>query len=125
MEEERRWVEGAVSGILTVHHRLETEAGALGTLTFPPFRLKGIFRTPDGRELVMQRIHWWRGGYELREGEAVRATAFPAGPLRRRLRIGFQGRTYMLEPFGFFRRGWWLWRISSSYYICMHAKMEV
>ena len=97
-----------VLGFFTTHHRIQTETGVLGECTFPAFSKGGIFRSADGRELVMGRTSWWRGWHELRENGIVVGTARPRGFWRRAMNVGFRGRVYGLEPAGFWSRGWYL-----------------
>jgi hypothetical protein len=53
-------IEVDVSGFFTTHHFLQTTANILGELTLPAFWSGGVFRAADGRELVVERISWWR-----------------------------------------------------------------
>ncbi|OQY20873.1 MAG: hypothetical protein B6I34_08195 [Anaerolineaceae bacterium 4572_32.1] len=57
-----------VSGLFTTHHYLQTATEVLGELTLPAFSKSGVFRTADGRELMVGRTSWWRGWHELRAG---------------------------------------------------------
>jgi len=101
-------IEVVVSGVFHSRHRLETAAGELGTFSFPAFRGGGVFRTPEGREWSVQRTGWWRPTYELRDGEALVATAHPRGAFRREVAVEYAGRTYVLRPLGFWARVWCL-----------------
>jgi hypothetical protein len=103
-------IEVTVSGAFTTHHRLETAAGSLGEFTFPTFRMHAVFRTADGRELLAQRVVWWRGQHELREGSVVLATARPSSFWSRALTIGFGGREYALWSDFWARR----WRLANA-----------
>ncbi|HEY76364.1 MAG TPA: hypothetical protein G4O00_09315 [Thermoflexia bacterium] len=98
--------ETVVSGLFTTRHRLETGAGLRGEFTFPAFRSVVRFRTPEGREWTARRVDWWRGEYELREGETVVATARPRRFLRREVEVEFGGRSYTLRPVRFWGRAW-------------------
>ncbi|MDY7075879.1 MAG: hypothetical protein SXV54_03040 [Chloroflexota bacterium] len=99
-------VEVIVSGISTTHHRLQTAAGTWGEFTFPALRTSGIFRTADGRELVVRRTNWWQYRHELREGETVLGTARMRSAFRREIVIQFGGWEYALKPGGLQTRHW-------------------
>jgi len=101
-------IEVVVSGFFTTHHSMQTAAGILGEFTLPAFSTSGVFRSPDGRELVVQRTSWWRGWHELREDGVVLGTARPRGFWRRTMSVGFRGLVCELEPMGFWSRGWYL-----------------
>ena len=95
-----------VSGLFTTHHHLHTEMGALGKLTFPAFAQAATYRTPDGRELLMQKTHWLGTGYELLEGDTVRGSADRSSLFDRGLDLQLDGRQYRLEPTGWLSRDW-------------------
>ena len=99
-------VEVVVSGFFTTHHYFQTATGDLGELMLSTFSKGGVFRAADGRELMVQRTHWWRGWHELREGGVVMGTARPRGFWQQRMSVGFRGLAYELEPTGFWSRGW-------------------
>ena len=99
-------IEVVVSGFFTTHHLLQTAAGILGELTLPAFNRTGVFRSADGRELVVERTSWWRGWHELRENAVVLGTACPRGFWRRTIEVGFRGAMYELVPASFWSRGW-------------------
>jgi hypothetical protein len=101
-------IEVDVSGFFTTHHHLRTGAGNVGEFTFPAFSQSAVYRTADGRELLMQKTHWLGGGHELVEGQAVRGTADRPGLFRRDLLVKLDGQEYTLEPQGFFKQGWYL-----------------
>ncbi len=101
-------IEVDVSGFFTTHHQFQTRSGSLGKFTFPAFSQHGIYRTPDGRELLMQKTHWLSSAHELVEGETVRGRADRAGLFRRDIAIWFDGRKYSLEPEGILSWGWYL-----------------
>ena len=101
-------IEVAVSGFFTTHHHFQTEWGGLGKCTFPAFSQHAIYRTAEGRELLMQKSHWLGSAHELVDGGSVRARADRAGLFRRDILIQFDGREYTLEPEGLFSRGWLL-----------------
>ncbi|HID90070.1 MAG TPA: hypothetical protein EYH27_01950 [Anaerolineales bacterium] len=111
-----------VSGLFTTYHRLETAAGMRGTFTFPAFRSFGLFRTPEGREWTARRTSWWRGEYELREGETVLATARPRGLLRREVEVTFGNRSYTLQPVRFWGRVWRLCDEAGTPVLEVHPK---
>jgi hypothetical protein len=97
-----------VSGFFTTHHYLQTSSGILGEFTFPAFSQHGVYRTLDGRELLMQKTHWLGTAHELIEGEIVRGWADRPGLFRRDLVVQFDGREYSLEPEGLLSQGWFL-----------------
>lgn len=97
-----------VSGFFTTHHHFRTEAGTWGKFKFPAFADRGIFGAPDGRELVMQKSHWLGSAYELVDGERVRGKSDRRGMLSRDIVIEFDGRSYVLEPEGILKDGWFL-----------------
>lgn len=101
-------IEVDVTGFFTTHHRFQTEAGSLGSFTFPAFSQDGVFRTADGRELLMHKTHWLGTAHELVEGDVVHGTADRPGCFRTDLAIWFRGREYRLEPAGTFSDGWYL-----------------
>jgi hypothetical protein len=101
-------IEATVSGLFTTRHRLRAATGSLGEFTLPALRSDGIFRTREGRELEVRRTSWWRGEYELREGEAVLGTARARGAFRREIVVEFDGREYTLRAAGFWARRWQL-----------------
>ena len=101
-------IEVVVSGFFTTHHLLRTATGILGELTLPAFNRSGLFRSADGRELVVERTSWWRGWHELRENNVVLGTACPRGFWRRTIEVGFRGAMYELVPTSFWSRGWLL-----------------
>lgn len=109
---ERTWtideIEVDVSGFFTTHHHFEIREGAWGELTFPAFCDYGEFRTADGRELLMRKVHWLGSAHELLEGPIVRGTADRRGLLCREMVIQFDGTKYLLEPGGFLSQGWYL-----------------
>ena len=80
--------------------------GSLGKFKFPAFAQSAIYRTPDGRELLMQKTHWLGTGHELVEGDTVRGTADRSGLFDRGLELQFGGRKYRLEPTGWLSRDW-------------------
>ena len=98
----------AVSGLFTTHHHLHTEMGPLGKLTFPAFAQRAIYRTPDGRELLMEKTHWLGTGHQLLEGDTVRGTADRSSLFDRGLVLQLDGRQYRLEPTGWLSRDWHL-----------------
>jgi hypothetical protein len=95
-----------VSGFFTTHHRFQAGAGELGVLTLPASRREGVLRFADGRKLTVARVKWWRREHELREGGMTLAHAQPGGFFRREIIVQFGGWEYVLEPLGFFKRGW-------------------
>ena len=99
-------IEVGVTGFFTTHHLLEMAGGLVGELTLPVLGYSGIFRAAGGRELVVERTHWWRGWHELRENGVVVGTARPRGFWRRSMDVGFRGRTYELLPADFWSRAW-------------------
>jgi hypothetical protein len=101
-------IEVAVSGFFTTHHHFQTEWGGLGKCTFPAFSQHAMYRTADGRELLMQKSHWLGSAHELVDGGSVRARADRPGLFRRDILIQFDGQEYTLEPEGLFSRGWLL-----------------
>jgi hypothetical protein len=101
-------IEVTVSGVFTTHHLLQTATGILGELTMPALREKAVFRTTEGRALVIEQTSWWRGAYELREGSAVLGTAQPLGIFRRESIVRFGGGDYRLRAAGFWGRVWFL-----------------
>jgi hypothetical protein len=111
-------VDVSVSGVFTTHHVLRAPAGILGELTLPAFRMRGVFRAADGRELVMERTSWWRGTYEMREDGIVLGMARPRGFFRREfiLVLGDEplgheslvAEPYTLRAAGFWGRIWHL-----------------
>jgi hypothetical protein len=101
-------VEVTVSGVFTTHHHLQTAAGVLGELTMPAVRKRAVFRTAEGRELVIERTSWWRGTYELQEHGVVLGRARPLGLLRRENVVRFADRDYRLRAAGFWGRVWHL-----------------
>jgi hypothetical protein len=101
-------IEVAVSGFFTTHHHFRTEWGGLGKCTFPAFSQHAMYRTADGRELLMQKSHWLGSAHELVDGGSVRARADRPGLFRRDILIQFDGQEYTLEPEGLFSRGWLL-----------------
>lgn len=101
-------IEVDVSGLFTTHHRFETKAGAWGRLKFPAFSDHGVFRSADGRELVMRKVHWLGSSHELVEGNVVRGTADRRGLLHREMVIQFRGQEYLLQPEGLLSQGWYL-----------------
>jgi len=101
-------IEVVVSGFLTTRHRLETPAGTLGEITVSAFGRHAFFRGADGRELVMYQPRWWKGEYQLREGQAVLGTAWPRGFFSHQIIVEFAGQTHTLEPTSFWKRGWQL-----------------
>ncbi|MEE8392411.1 MAG: hypothetical protein V3S14_16655 [Anaerolineae bacterium] len=64
-------IEITVSGFFTTHYVLQMATGTLGELTLPAFSTSGVFRSAEGRELLVQRTSWWRGWHELRENGVV------------------------------------------------------
>lgn len=101
-------IEVVVSGFFTTHHHFQTEWGHLGKCTFPAFSQKAIYRTPDSRELLMQKSHWLGSAHELVDGGHVRGRADRPGLFRRDIIIQFDGQEYTLEPEGLFSQGWFL-----------------
>jgi hypothetical protein len=99
-------VQVKVSGFFTTHHHLNTEMGALGRFKFPAFAQDATYRTPDGRELLMQKTHWLGTGHELLEGKTVRGTADRSSLFDRGLDLQLDGRQYRLEPTGLLSRDW-------------------
>lgn len=99
-------IEVVVRGVFTTHHRLQSHLGTLGEFAFPAFRSAGLYHTPDGRTLSVGRTSWWRGRYELREGDAVLATASTRGLLRTEIVIQFAAQEYTLQQVGFWNRVW-------------------
>jgi hypothetical protein len=99
-------VEVTVSGVLTTHHLLQTATGILGELTVPALRKRAVFRTTEGRELVIVQTSWWRGTVELREDSAVVGTAQPLGIFRRENLVRFGDLDYRLRAIGFWGRIW-------------------
>jgi hypothetical protein len=97
-----------VAGFFTTHHTVKSEVGIVGEFTFPAFSQHAVYRATDGRELHMQKTHWWAGAHELIDGEIVRGTADRAGFFRRDMIVQFDGQEYGLEPEGFFKQGWYL-----------------
>ena len=97
-----------VSGILTTHHVLRTATGTLGSVTVPALKMTGTFHAVDGRELTVKQTNWWRGTYELREGETILGVAHPRGAFRRQNTVQFGDHTYQLRPAGFWGRVWLL-----------------
>ena len=114
--------EFVVSGLFTTRHRLETAAGVRGVFTFPALRSLGLFHTPEGREWIARRTSWWRGEYELREGETVLATARPRGFLRREVEVTFGDRSYTLQPVRFWGRAWRLCDEAGAPLLEVHPK---
>ncbi len=107
-------IEVQVSGFFTTHHTFQTRSGALGEMTCPAFSQQGIYHTPDGRELLMQKTHWLGSAFELVEGGIVRGHADRPGLFRRDLTVQFDGREYSLEPAGFLNQGWILFDAQGS-----------
>jgi hypothetical protein len=101
-------IEVEVSGFFTTHHRFETSTTILGEFTFPAFARGGIFRTIDGRELVMEKTGWLSSRHQLLEGETVHSTADRKGLLSRDIIIRYDGQEYLLQPEGLFRQSWYL-----------------
>jgi hypothetical protein len=101
-------IEVEVSGFFTTHHCLQSKLGILGEITFPAFSQQGVYRTLDGRELLMQKTHWLGTAHELIEGEVVRGLADRPGLFRRDITIQFEGREYSLEPAGLLNWDWYL-----------------
>lgn len=95
-----------VSGFFTTHHHLHTEMGALGKFKFPAFAQNATYRTPDGREMLMQKTHWLGSGHQLVEGGTVRGTADRSSLFDRGLVLQLDGRQYRLEPTGILSRDW-------------------
>jgi len=101
-------IEVEISGVFTTHHSMKTSARFLGELTLPVFSNGGVFRSADGRELVVERTSWWRGWHEMREDGVVIGAARSRGFWRRTMSVGYRGGTYELEPAGFWSRAWYL-----------------
>ena len=101
-------IEVDVAGFFTTHHLMLTPAKVFGELTLPAFRRRGLFRSADGRELIVERTSWWRGWHEMRENGIVLGTARPLGFWRRAMSVGLRGQMYELVPAGFWSRGWYL-----------------
>ncbi len=99
-------IEVEVTGFFTTHHYFETGTGTWGEFTFPAFSSHGVFRTGDGRELLMQKTHWLGSAHEFVEGGTVRGRADRRGLLSREIVVEFDGKEYLLVPKGFFSRGW-------------------
>jgi hypothetical protein len=95
-----------ISGFFTTHHRFLSEGGELGQLTLAATRRGGVFRSFDGRELVLRQKSLWRSEHELHEGGLVLASARPRGFFRTAILIEFGGQTYTLERISFWKRGW-------------------
>ena len=68
-------IEVTVSGVLTTHHVLQTASGALGQLTSPAFKRRGLFRAADGQQLTVERTSSWRCTHEIREDGVVLGAA--------------------------------------------------
>ena len=101
-------VEVVVSGFFTTHHYFQTATGDLGELMLAAFSKGGVFRSADGRELVVERTSWWRGWHELREDGIVLGTARPQSFWRLTMSVGFRGAMYELAPASFWSQGWCL-----------------
>lgn len=101
-------IEVDISGFFTTHHHLQTKAGQFGEFTFPAFSQYGVYRTADGRELLMQKTHWLGTAHELVDGGIVRGRADRPGLFRRDITIQFDGKEYSLEPEGLLSWGWFL-----------------
>jgi hypothetical protein len=101
-------IEAEVTGFFTTRHHLKTESGQFGEFTFPAFSQYGVYRTTDGRELLMQKAHWLGSAHELVDGRIVRGRADRPGLLRRDIAIQFDGKEYSLEPEGLLSWGWFL-----------------
>jgi len=99
-------VEVSVRGFFTTHHRLQAGAGDLGELVLNGFRRCGRLLTADGRELQVCQTNAWRGWHEMRQGDAVLATARPRGAFRRQVDIEFGGQAFVLEPVSAWRSDW-------------------
>lgn len=95
-----------VSGFFTTHHRFLSGAGELGQMTMPAARREGVFRSFEGRELVLWRKSWWRSEHELRESGMTLASARPRGFFRTEIMIEFGGQRYTLARISFWKRGW-------------------
>ena len=101
-------IEVEITGFFTTRHHLQTESGQFGEFTFPAFSQYGVFRTADGRELLMQKTHWLGTAHELVDGGLVRGRADRPGLFRRDIAIQFDGKEYSLEPEGLLSWGWFL-----------------
>ena len=101
-------VEVTVSGAFTTHHLLRTGAGILGESTVPALRKRAVIRTAEGRELVMKQTNWWRGTYELQEGDTLLGTVRPLGIFRRENIVRFGHQDYRLRAVGLWGRLWHL-----------------
>jgi hypothetical protein len=101
-------IEIEVSGFFTTHHYMRSRSGTVGEFTFPAFSQHAMYRTCEGRELLMQKTHWLGSAHELVEGGVVCGRADRAGLLRRDIAIWFEGRQYSLEPGGFLSWDWYL-----------------
>jgi hypothetical protein len=101
-------IEVEVTGLFTTHHHFQTEAGTVAEFTFPAFAQDAVYRTAEGRELVMRKPRLLGTMHELLDGKVVRGTADRAGFFRRDLIIEFNGEEYWLEPEGAFKWGWFL-----------------
>jgi hypothetical protein len=95
-----------VSGFFSTHHHLHTEKGSLGKFKFPAFAQSATYRTPDGREMLMQKTHWLGSGHQLVEAETVRGTADRSSLFDRGVILQLDGRQYRLEPTGLLSRDW-------------------
>ncbi len=99
-------IEVLVSGFFTTRHLLRTNTEVIGELTLRGLKMLGSFRSPDGRELELEKTSWWKSVYEIREGGAVAGAAHPRGFFRREFLLDFGGQAYMLTPAGFGGRVW-------------------
>jgi hypothetical protein len=107
-------IEVDVSGWFTTHHYLQTRSGVLGEITFPAFAREALYRTPDGRELRMQKTHWLGSSHELLDCGVVRGRADQPGFFRRDLAIQFDGQQFSLEPEGLLSQGWHLFDVQRN-----------
>lgn len=99
-------IEVTVSGLVAPKHTFRTAAATLGEFRIPSLTRLSHFRGADGRELVAERVSWWRGRFELREGDTLLAQGRLSMGFRRQIDLWFAGRTYMLQPPRFLTRSW-------------------
>ena len=99
-------IEILVSGFFTTRHQLRANTEVIGELTLRGIKMLGSFHSPDGRELEIEKMSWWKSIFEIREGGVVVGTALPRGSFRREFLLDFGEQAYVLTPKGFGGRAW-------------------
>ncbi|OQY37371.1 MAG: hypothetical protein B6243_00730 [Anaerolineaceae bacterium 4572_5.2] len=99
-------IEVLVSGFFTTRHQLRANTEVIGELTLRGMKMLADFRSPDGRELEIEKTNWWKSIYEMREGGAVKGIAYPRGLFNREFLLDMGERIYVLTPIGFGGRVW-------------------